>query len=215
MSATALRDHHAAEVDGRVPDGQQQRLPAQGSGYGEEAWPAGHLEKHKKACIREHVYGAGRHFFERGTIQPEFQWRTTRKGKARTQHQPTARRLATLRQHQRKRGRSKPQGTPRGKGDRNNRRTHARTSSEPRNRRRESPQKVGEKTCTVHMKAKRPKRQEKAGKERKRQEKTRKGTHCTPKAKRPKREALYKTVPQTAAPLARQQNRKVVQKAKK
>ena len=112
-------------------------------------------------------------------------------------------------------GRSKPRGTPQGRGDRNNRRTHARTSSEPHNRRRESPQKVGEKTCTVHMKAKGPKRQEKAGKDRKRREKARKGTHCTPRAKRPKRGALYKTVPQTAAPLTRQQNRKVWHEAEK
>ena len=58
----------------------------------------------------------------------------------------------------RKRGRARPLGTPHGRGDCNNRRTNARTSSEPRNHRRESPQKVGEKTCTVHMKAKRPKR---------------------------------------------------------
>ena len=79
----------------------------------------------------------------------------------------------------RKRGRTRPRGTPHGRGDCNNRRTNARTSSEPRNHRRESPQKVGEKTCTVHMKAKRPKRQEKTRKNRKRQEKARKGTHYT------------------------------------
>ena len=72
----------------------------------------------------------------------------------------------------RKRGRARPQGTPHGRGDCNNRRTNARTSPEPRNHRRESPQKVGEKTCTVHIKAKRPKRREKTGK-------ARKGTHYT------------------------------------
>ena len=79
----------------------------------------------------------------------------------------------------RKRGRTRPLGTPQGRGDCNYRRTNARTSSEPRNHRREGPQKVGEKTCTVHMKAKRPKRREKTRKDRKRQEKARKGTHYT------------------------------------
>ena len=73
----------------------------------------------------------------------------------------------------RKRGRTRPLGTPQGRGDCNNRRTNARTSSEPRNHRREGPQKVGEKTCTVHMKAKRPKRQEKTRKDRKKDEKAR------------------------------------------
>ena len=73
----------------------------------------------------------------------------------------------------RKRGRARPQGTPHGRGDCNNRRTNARTSPEPRNHRRESPQKVGEKTCTVHMKAKRPKRHEKTRKDKKKDEKAR------------------------------------------
>ena len=65
----------------------------------------------------------------------------------------------------RKRGRARPRGTPHGRGVRNNCRTNARTSSEPRDHRREGPQKAGEKTCTVHMKAGRPKRQEKTRKD--------------------------------------------------
>ena len=112
----------------------------------------------------------------------------------------------------RKRGRARPLGTPHGRGDCNNRRTNARTSPEPRNHRRESPQKVGEKTCTVHMKAKRPKRQEKTRKDRK---STKRHALYNGWATRPKRGALYRTVPRTAAPRKRQQNRKGVARSRK